>query len=80
MARLCQTLICPSPGAPAAGPTENCLLYQEHHGYDMEKMAPTLLHIPDLNEDQADSMPVAVPFVLELISQHPFKLVVPVHA
>lgn len=40
------------PQPPAAGPRENRLLYQERHGYDMEKMAATLARIPDLNVDQ----------------------------
>ena len=40
------------PQPPAAGPRENRLLYQERHGYDMEKLAATLLRIPDLNVDQ----------------------------
>ena len=40
---------------PSTGPTENRLLYQQLHEYDicMEKMAATLLHVPDLNEEQA---------------------------
>ena len=40
------------PQPPAAGPREIRLLYQERHGYDMEKMAATLARIPDLNVDQ----------------------------
>ena len=40
------------PQPAAAGPRENRLLYQERHGYDMQKMAATLARIPDLNVDQ----------------------------
>ena len=40
------------PQPPAAAPRENRLLYQEHHVYDMEKMAAPLLRAPDLNVNQ----------------------------
>ena len=40
------------PQPPAAGPREKRLLYQERHGYDMEKLAATLLRVPNLNVDQ----------------------------
>ena len=38
------------PQPPAAGPNENRLLYQECHGYDMEKVAATLSRIPHGND------------------------------